>query len=55
MKQKEILREMLRQIGRKGGKAAAKSLTAAQRTERARRGGKARQAKARKTTQGGAR
>jgi general stress protein YciG len=54
MRQKEILREMLREIGRKGGQATAKSLTAAQRIQRARKAGTARQAKARKS-RGGAR
>jgi general stress protein YciG len=48
MKKKDVLREALREIGRKGGKATAKSLTAEQRAERARKGGLARQAKARK-------
>jgi general stress protein YciG len=48
MRENDVLREMLREIGRKGGKATAKSLTAAQRTERARKAGKARQAKSRK-------
>lgn len=47
MRKKDILREALREIGRKGGKATSKSLTAEQRTERARKGGLARQAKAR--------
>jgi hypothetical protein len=47
MRKKDVLREALREIGRKGGKATAKSLTAKQRTERARKGGLSRQAKAR--------
>ena len=55
MDKKEILREALSEIGRKGGKASAKSLTAAERTARARKAGKARQAKARAKTKGGAR
>ena len=47
MREKEILRKALQKLGRKGGKASAKSLTAKQRTERARKAGLARQAKAR--------
>jgi len=38
----------LSELGRRGGKASAKSLTPEQRTARARKAGKARQAKARK-------
>jgi hypothetical protein len=53
MREKEILREALRKLGRKGGKASAKSLTARERTERARKAGKARQAKARRTAKKG--
>lgn len=48
MNKKEILRELLSKIGQQGGKASAKRLTAKQRTARARKGGLARQAKARK-------
>jgi hypothetical protein len=44
----------LSELGRMGGKASAKALTAAQRTARARKAGKARQAKAR-AKKGGAR
>jgi general stress protein YciG len=51
---KAILREMLSAIGAKGGRASARSLTAKQRTERARRAGLARQAKARSAKRGGA-
>ncbi len=39
MNKKKLLQEVLSEIGRKGGKASAKKLTAAQRTERARRAG----------------
>jgi hypothetical protein len=39
---------VLTELGRKGGKASAKALTPAQRTARARKAGKARQAKARR-------
>jgi hypothetical protein len=42
----------MRELGRKGGKASAKSLTPEQRTARARKAGKARQAKARKVKGG---
>ncbi len=52
-KRNEALRTALSELGRLGGKASAKSLTAKQRTERARKGGKARQAKARKVKGGG--
>jgi hypothetical protein len=56
MNTKQILREALSKIGRKGGRASAKSLTAAQRSARARKGGLARQAKARRAAKkGGAR
>jgi general stress protein YciG len=41
LNKKDILREALSEIGRKGGKASAKSLTAEQRTARARKAGKA--------------
>jgi len=54
MNKKRILREMLSKLGRKGGRASASSLTAAQRTARARKAGLARQAKARQR-KGGAR
>lgn len=52
MRKKDVLREALREIGRKGGQATAKRLTAAQRTERARKAGRARQTKARKAKGG---
>jgi hypothetical protein len=52
MNKKEILREALREIGRLGGAASAKALTVRQRTERARKAGKARQAKARTERRG---
>lgn len=42
-----------RTVGRMGGKASAKSLTPQQRTERARKAGKARQAKAREAARDG--
>jgi len=48
VKKQKILQQLLSEIGRKGGKASAKRLTAAQRTARARKAGLARQAKARK-------
>jgi hypothetical protein len=48
MRKDDILREALRELGRKGGTASAKSLTAEQRSDRARKSGRARQAKARK-------
>lgn len=48
---KETIAQYLKKIARRGGKASAKSLTAKERTERARKAGLARQAKAR----GGAR
>ena len=41
------LRSALRKLGRLGGKASAKALTAKERTARARKAGQARQAKAR--------
>jgi hypothetical protein len=44
----EATRKALSKIGRMGGKASAKALTKKQRIERARKGGKARQAKAKK-------
>ena len=47
MNEKQILKRALSRIGRKGGRASAQSLTAAQRTARARKAGLARQAKAR--------
>ena len=50
---KETVAQYLKKIARRGGKASAKSLTAEQRTARARKAGLARQAKARK--KGGAR
>jgi general stress protein YciG len=48
MNTQKILREALSKIGRKGGRASARSLTPQQRTARARKAGLARQAKARK-------
>jgi len=53
MSDKEILRRALSELGRMGGKASAKRLTPQQRTERARKAGKARQAKARKAAKKG--
>ena len=57
MKKKEItmkqLSSALRELGRLGGEASAKALTPAERTARARKAGKARQAKA-KARKGGA-
>lgn len=47
MKKDDMLSWAMREMGRRGGKATAKKLTAKQRTERARKAGKARQAKAR--------
>ena len=47
MKTEEV-REYLSKIGAKGGKVSADRLTKDQRTERARKAGKARQAKAKK-------
>jgi hypothetical protein len=44
----EATRKALSKIGRMGGKASAKALTKQQRVERARRAGRARQAKAKK-------
>jgi hypothetical protein len=41
-----MLRQAMSEMGRRGGLAAAKKMTAKQRTERARKAGKARQAKA---------
>ncbi len=42
----DMLRQAMSEMGRRGGLAAAKKMTAKQRTERARKAGKARQAKA---------
>jgi len=42
-----MMRLVMSEMGRRGGQAAAKKMTAEQRTERARKAGKARQAKAR--------
>jgi hypothetical protein len=47
----DVLRQALSELGRMGGKASAKRLTAEQRSERARKAGKARQQKARKEGQ----
>jgi hypothetical protein len=41
------LEDLVREVGRQGGKASANSLSPAQRTERARKAGLARQAKLR--------
>ena len=43
----DMLRRAMSEMGRKGGKTAAKNMTQKERTERARKAGKARQAKAR--------
>jgi len=40
-KQPDTVREIMRQMGRKGGKAAAKKLTAEERSARARKAGQA--------------
>ncbi|MCU1302424.1 MAG: hypothetical protein JWQ87_2708 [Candidatus Sulfotelmatobacter sp.] len=45
---KDEISRYFAKVGSKGGKAAAKSLTQKQRTERARKAGKARQAMAKK-------
>lgn len=55
MNKKEILSMALSEIGRKGGKASAKKLTKKQLIERARKAGKARQAKARRAKKAGRR
>jgi hypothetical protein len=47
MNEEDALRRALSAIGRKGGKASAKSLTPKQRIARASKAGRARQAKAR--------
>jgi hypothetical protein len=39
--QRDLLRATLRELGRQGGKASARKLTARERTERARRAGRA--------------
>lgn len=49
-KKDALLRRALAELGRLGGVASAKKLTAQQRTERARKAGRARQAKARAAT-----
>ena len=48
VKKSELLRLAMSELGRLGGKASAKKLTPEQRTAKARKAGKARQAKARK-------
>jgi len=48
VKKDRVLSEYLADIGRKGGKASSDKLTKKQRIERARKAGKARQAKAKK-------
>jgi hypothetical protein len=53
-KKDDLLRLAMSELGRLGGKASAKGLTPKQRTERARKAGLARQAKARKAKKGGA-
>jgi len=45
---KDEIREYLSKLGAKGGRAAASRLTKEQRIDRARKAGKARQAKAKK-------
>lgn len=55
MTKKQVLRQALSEIGKRGGKASALRLTPEQRTERARKAGLARQAKARATKKGGTR
>lgn len=47
----KTLRAAMKELGRRGGKARARALTAAERTQQARKAGKARQAKARKGDQ----
>jgi general stress protein YciG len=48
VKKDRVLSEYLSELGRKGGQVSAKQLTKKQRTERARKAGLARQAKARR-------
>jgi hypothetical protein len=45
-KKEDMMRLVMSEMGRRGGKATAKKMTAQQRIERARKAGKARQAKA---------
>lgn len=47
-KERDLLGGLMRRLGSAGGRASAKVLTPAQRTARARKAGKARQAKARR-------
>jgi hypothetical protein len=51
----KTLRAAMKEMGRRGGKARARRLTATERTEQARKGGLARQAKARGAKRGGTR
>jgi hypothetical protein len=53
IKKGDLLRLAMSELGRLGGKASAKKLTAQERTERARKAGLARQAKARKAKKKG--
>ncbi len=53
--EQELLRQLLRKLGSEGGKASAKKLTRAERTQRARKAGLARQAMARRLKKGGTR
>jgi hypothetical protein len=52
-KKDDLLRLAMSELGRLGGKASAKKLTARERTKRARKAGLARQAKARKAAKKG--
>jgi general stress protein YciG len=52
-KKDDLLRLAMSELGRLGGKASGKKLTARERTERARKAGLARQAKARKAAKKG--
>ena len=45
-RKEDMMRLVMSEMGRRGGKATAKKMTAQQRIERARKAGKARQAKA---------
>ena len=50
-KNRDIARQVMSEMGRKGGKAAARRLSKEERIARARKAGKARQEKARKEGQ----
>ncbi len=54
-REQKLLSRVLRELGRKGGRASARVLTPEQRTARARKAGRARQAKVRAARNGGAR